>query len=57
MRWSYPYMRRPSQPNQPENIPNWCEHEYKRAGALNLFATCDTRSGQVYRHCYERKWQ
>lgn len=47
----------PTQPAQPENIPNRCEHEYKRAGALHLFAAFDTRSGKVYGHCYERKRQ
>jgi len=47
----------PTRPAQPQNIPNRHEHEYKRAGALNLFAAFDTRSGKVYRHCYERKRQ
>jgi hypothetical protein len=47
----------PTLPAQPQNIPNRHEHEYKRAGALNLFAAFDTRSGQVYGHCYERKRQ
>ncbi len=33
------------------------EHEYKRAGALNLFAALDTRTGQVYGYLAERKRQ
>ena len=33
------------------------EHEYKRAGALNLFAAFDTRTGQVYGSLAERKRQ
>jgi transposase len=49
--------RQPTRPAQPDNLPNRCEHEYKRAGALNLFAACDTRSGRVYGHCAERKRQ
>jgi hypothetical protein len=32
-------------------------HEYKRTGALNRFATFDTRAGKVYGHCYDRKRQ
>jgi transposase len=47
----------PPLPAPPRNIPNRSEHEYKRAGALNLFAAFDTRSGQVYGHCYDRKRQ
>jgi transposase len=47
----------PTLPAQPYNLPNRCEHEYKRAGALNLFAAFDTRSGQVYGQCYDRKRQ
>jgi transposase len=47
----------PTQPAQPNNRPNRLEHEYKRAGALNLFAAFDTRSGQVYGQCYDRKRQ
>ena len=47
----------PTLPAQPQNLPNRCEHEYKRAGALNLFAAFDTRSGKVYGHCYARKRQ
>ena len=47
----------PTRPAQPQHLPNRYEHEYKRAGALNLFAAFDTRSGQVYGHCYDRKRQ
>jgi transposase len=47
----------PTLPAQPHNRPNRLEHEYKRAGALNLFAAFDTRSGQVYGRCYDRKRQ
>ena len=47
----------PTLPAQPHHRPNRVEHEYKRAGALNLFAAFDTRSGKVYGHCYDRKRQ
>jgi transposase len=47
----------PTLPAQPPNVPNRHEHEYKRAGALNLFAAFDTRSGEVYGQCYARKRQ
>jgi transposase len=47
----------PTLPAQPYNLPNRCEHEYKRAGALHLFAAFDPRSGQVYGQCYDRKRQ
>ena len=47
----------PTQPAQPGNIPTRHEHEYKRGGALNLFAAFDTRSGQVFGQCYPRKRQ
>src|SRR5919198_1430674 len=47
----------PTRPAQPQHFPNRYEHEYKRAGALNLFAAFDTRSGQVSGHCYDRKRQ
>jgi transposase len=49
--------RHPTLPAQPQNIPNRCEHEYQRAGALNLFAAFDTRSGKVYGQCDDRKRQ
>jgi transposase len=38
-------------------LPNRVEHEYRRAGALNLLAAFDTRTGQVYGQCYPRKRQ
>ena len=49
--------RQPTQPAQPPHIPNRFEQEDKRAGALNLFAAFDTRSGRVYGYCAERKRQ
>lgn len=47
----------PTLPALPGNVPNRVEHEYRRAGALNLFAAFDTRSGRVYGQCYGRKRQ
>lgn len=47
----------PTLPAQPGHIPNRHEHEYKRRGALNLFAAFDTRSGTVFGQCYPRKRQ
>jgi hypothetical protein len=47
----------PTRPAQPQNVPNRLEHEYKRAGALPLFAAFDPRSGKVYGHGAERKRQ
>jgi hypothetical protein len=47
----------PTRPAQPHNRPHRCEHEYTRAGALNLFAAFDTRSGQVYGPCDDRTRQ
>jgi len=47
----------PTWPAQPQNLPHRHEHAYKRAGALNLFAAFDTRSGQVDGHGDERKRQ
>ncbi len=44
---------RPAQPGRPVQV----EHEYRRAGALNLFAAFDTRSGRVYGRCAHRKRQ
>jgi transposase len=44
---------RPVQPGRPTLV----EHEYRRAGALNLLAAFDTRTGQVYGQCYGRKRQ
>jgi len=46
----------PTKPAQP-GLPNRIEHEYRRVGALNLFAAFDTRSGEVYGQCYDRKRQ
>jgi hypothetical protein len=46
----------PTRPAQP-GLPNRVEHEYWRAGALNLFAGFDTRTGRVYGPCYARKQQ
>lgn len=48
---------RATKPALPGNIPNLVEHEYKRAGALQLFAAFDTRTGHVYGQCYDRKRQ
>ena len=42
---------RPAIPDQPVRV----EHEYRRAGALNLFAAFDTRSGKVHGATFERK--
>ena len=44
---------RPAQPGRPVQV----EHEYRRAGALNLFAALDTRSGRVDGRCARRKRQ
>ncbi len=49
--------RSPPRPAQPQNLPTRPAHEYQRAGALNLFAAFDTRSGKVYGQCYEQKRQ
>jgi transposase len=38
-------------------LPVRVEHEYRRAGALNLFAAFDTRTGKVYARTAERKRQ
>jgi transposase len=46
----------PTMPAQP-GLPNRVEHEYRRVGALNLFAAFDTRTGKVYGQCYDRKRQ
>jgi hypothetical protein len=43
----------PARPGRPTQV----EHAYKRAGALNLFAGFDTRTGRVYGQCYEHKRQ
>jgi transposase/signal recognition particle subunit SEC65 len=44
---------RPARPGRPNQV----EHEYKRDGALNLFAAFNTRTGRVYGQCYARKRQ
>ncbi len=44
---------RPARPGRPTQV----EHEYQRAGALNLFAAFDPRTGRVYGQCYERQRQ
>lgn len=46
----------PTKPAQP-GLPNRVEHEYRRDGALNLFAAFDTRTGRVYGQCHSRKRQ
>ncbi len=46
-----------TKPAKEGNQPNLVEHEYKRDGALQLFAAFDTRTGTVYGQCYERKRQ
>jgi transposase len=42
-----------AKPRRPARV----EHEYRRAGALNLFAAFDTRTGKVYGRTAERKRQ
>jgi DDE superfamily endonuclease len=42
---------RPARPTQPVQV----EHEYRRDGALHLFAAFDTRSGRVTGQCHRRK--
>jgi hypothetical protein len=42
-----------AQPGRPIHV----EHEYRRCGALNLFAAFDIRAGQVYGMTAERKRQ
>ncbi len=44
---------RPAQPGRPLQV----EHEYRRAGAVHLFAAFDTRQGQAYGRCFRRKRQ
>ncbi len=46
-------LTRPARPGRPIQL----EHEYTRAGALNLFAAFDTRSGKVWGQCHARKRQ
>ena len=47
----------PTKPAQPGNRPALVEHEYARAGALQLFAAFNTRTGIVYGQSSERKRQ
>ena len=49
--------RYPTRPATSGNVPNHVEHEYRRCGALQLFAAFDTRTGKVYGQCFERKRQ
>lgn len=44
---------RPAQPDRPVQV----EHEYKRGGAVNLFAAFNTRTGKVFGKTYGRKRQ
>lgn len=44
---------KPARPGAPVLV----EHEYKRDGALNLFAAFDTRSGKTYAATFDRKRQ
>src|SRR5438128_1738121 len=46
----------PTLPTRPGS-PTRLEHEYKRAGALHLFAAFDTRTGKVYARTEVRKRQ
>jgi transposase len=48
---------RATKPAKPGNKPNLVEHEYKRDGALNLFAAFNTRTGKVIGQCFGRKRQ
>jgi transposase len=45
----------PSRPAKPGGVPVHVEHEYVRAGALNLLAAFDTRTGEVIGLCRKRK--
>ena len=47
----------PDRPALPNCIPVHVEHESARAGALNLIAAFDTRSGEVIGICRKRKRQ
>lgn len=46
-----------TRPAQAGGRPNLVEHEYKRCGALQLFAAFDTRTGRVYGRTFDRKRQ
>jgi hypothetical protein len=47
----------PNRPALPDGAPVLVEHEYRRAGALNLLAAFDTRTGDVIGICTRRKRQ
>jgi transposase len=47
----------PNRPAQPDGTPIRVENEYARAGALNLLAAFDTRTGEVIGICRRRKRQ
>ena len=47
----------PTKAALPGPIPVRVEHEYRRCGALQLFAAIDTRSGKIYGQCCDRKRQ
>ena len=60
------WMRRPTDPPRPRlaatlrtgpGQPLRLKHEYKRVGALHLFAAFDTRTGKVYARTERRKRQ
>lgn len=46
---------KPTRPALPDGVPVRVEHEYARAGALNLLAAFDTRTGEVIGICRRRK--
>jgi hypothetical protein len=46
-----------TRPAQPGLVPARLEHEYRRKGALNLFAALDTRTGEVTGILRQRKRQ
>jgi hypothetical protein len=48
---------RATRPPKPGLVPAQLEHEYKRKGALNLFAALDTRTGKVTAILRRRKRQ
>jgi hypothetical protein len=44
-----------TKPAKPGNKPNLVEQEYRRDGALNLFAAFNTRTGDVIGECFSRQ--
>ncbi len=46
---------KPTRPALPDGVPVRVEHEYNRAGALNLLAAFDMRTGEVIGICRRRK--